>query len=121
MELGAQDFERLVLHEFPSLRPDFEEWEGLMYLQMMEFMLFTQNAAATNQPEVLERCLRLADLFNAEGDHFLWNALHVSFLEQLPLEGDVHRTLRLAMSPALCKGWDDIVAYMNSILKNNNP
>jgi hypothetical protein len=119
MELGAKDFERLVLEEFPSLREDFEEWEGLMYLQMMEFMLFTQEAAAAKQHETLERCLRLADRFMAEGDPNLWNALHVSFLEHLPLEGEVHRTLRQAMSPSLCKGWDHIVAYNDAILRKD--
>ncbi len=120
MELGAQDFERLVLAEFPSLRLDFEEWEGLMHLQMMEFRFFTERAAATDQPELLERCLRLADRFMAEGDQDLWNALHVSFLEHLPLQGEVHRTLCQVMSPPLRKGWDDIVAYNNSIGGNNN-
>ena len=55
MERGAQDFERLVLDEFPPLRPDFEEWEGLLHLQMMELMFFTEKAAAANQREVLER------------------------------------------------------------------
>ena len=91
-----------------------------MYPQMMEFMFFTEKAAAANQRELLERCLRLADRFMAEGDQDLWNALHVSFLEHLPRTGDVHRTLRQAMSPALRKRWDDIVAYMDSIPRKDN-
>lgn len=114
MGLNEQDFVRLVLDEFPSLRNDFEEWEGLLHLQMMEFEIFTEKAAATNQRERLERCLRLADLFMTEGDEYLWNALGVSFLEHLPRQGDVHHVLRQAMSLGLCKEWDNIVAYMNS-------
>jgi hypothetical protein len=120
MALCEQDFERLVLAEFPSLRPDFEEWKGLLDLQMMEFEIFTEKAAAAGQSEILERCLRLADLFIREGDKSLWNALHVSFLENLPRQGDVYRTLRQKMSPVLCKGWDDIVAYVSSGSGNDN-
>lgn len=115
MELDEQDFVRLVLDEFPSLRSDFEGCEGLLHLQMMEFEIFTEKATATNQRERLERCLRLADLFMTEGDEYLWNALGVSFLEHLPRQGDVHHTLRQLMSSRLCKEWDNIAAHMNSI------
>jgi hypothetical protein len=120
MALCEQDFVRLVLAEFPSLRPDFEEWNGLLHLQMMEFEIFTEKAAAAGQSETLERCLRLADLFKREGDNSLSNAIHVSFLENLPRQGDVHRTLRQRMSPMLCKAWDDIVAYVSSGSGNAN-
>ncbi len=86
----------------------------------LEFMLFTKKAAAANGHKILERCLQLADRFIAEGDQDLQNALAVSFLEHLPRQGEVHRKLRRAMSLAMRQGWDDIVAYMDSIPEKDN-
>jgi hypothetical protein len=114
MALDEQDFVRMVLNEFPSLRGDLGECEGLLHLQMMEFEIFTEKAAAMNQRERLERCLRLADLFMTEGNECLSNALGVSFLEHLPRQGDAYHTLRQVMSSGMCKEWDHIVAHMNS-------
>jgi hypothetical protein len=103
-----------VLQAFPSLRDDFVEWEGLLHLQVMEFVTFTEKAVADGQDTTLQSCLELADLFVREGDQEVWNAMHVSFLEALPREGEVYLRLRNAMSPALCKGWDDILGYLKS-------
>jgi hypothetical protein len=115
MSLGSKDFERLVLQEFPSLRDDFTEWEGLLHLQVMEFAIFTEKAAVAGQNSIVQTCLRLADLFVREGDQEVWNAMHVSFLEALPRQGDIYLMLRSAMSPTLCKGWDDILAYLKAV------
>lgn len=116
MALGGKDFEQLVLREFPSLRDDFTEWEGLLHLQVMEFATFTERAAAAGQNDILQTCLKLADLFVREGDQEVWNAMHVSFLEALPRQGDVYLMLRRGMSTILCKGWDDILAYLKTRL-----
>ena len=115
MALSSKDFERLVLQEFPSLRDDFTEWQGLLHLQVMEFVTFTEKAAATGQSAIVQACLRLADQFMREGDPEVRNAMYVSFLESLPRQGDVHLILRSAMSPTLCKGWDDILACVKVV------
>lgn len=120
MALGGKDFERLVLQEFPSLRDDFTEREGLLHLQVMEFAIFTEKAAAAGQNAIVKTCLKLADLFIREGDQEVWNAMHVSFLEALPRQGDIYLMLRSGMSPTLCKGWDNILAYLKTGSANDH-
>jgi hypothetical protein len=44
MPMDANGFQRLVLTEFPILQEDFSEWEGLVHLQVSEFLSFTQAA-----------------------------------------------------------------------------
>jgi hypothetical protein len=120
MTLSGRDFERLVLQECPSLHEDFVGWEGLLHLQVMEFAIFTEKAASAGRNSTVQTCLRLADLFFREGDQEVLNAMHVSFLEALPRQGDVHLMLRGAMSPALVQGWDDILASLAAAKANDN-
>jgi len=115
-EIDGGQFADLVVKEFPQLRDDIQEWQGLEHLQMMEFMLFTQRACKNRDWATVEKCLRFADKLLRYGDSGIKNAVYVSYLESLPRKGEVHDRLRKMMSADLRKGWDDILAYLSKLL-----
>jgi hypothetical protein len=117
-EIDWQKFAELLVAEFPQLRDDVHESSGLLHLQMMEFYLVTETAINARGWATVERCLRLADTFLHDGDAEIRNAIHVSYLESLPREGDDHDRIREVMTPDLRKAWDDILAYLSTLRDN---
>lgn len=117
-EIDERKFADILIAEFPHLRADVDEWHGLVDLQMMEFYLVTEKAIKAGDWNTVERCLRLADTLLHDGDGQIRNALHVSYLENLPREGDSHDRIREVMTPALRQAWDDILAYLSTLLGN---
>jgi hypothetical protein len=117
-EIDGQKFAELLLGEFPQLRDDVHEWTGLPHLQMVEFQLLTEKAIDSGDWRTVERCLRLADTILHDGDAEIINAIHVSYLESLPREGDSHDRVREMMTPDLRKAWDDILAYLSTVRDN---
>ena len=113
--IGRKKFAKLVLAQFPQLRNDFREWQGLDHLQMMEFALFTENAGKRGDWATVEKCLRLADRLLRFGDSNINNTVYVSYLEILPRKGKVHDRLREMMTSDLRKGWDDILSYLAKV------
>jgi hypothetical protein len=113
--IDDQRFAELLLLEFPELRDEIREWQGLGHLQMMEFVLFTERACARGDWETVEKCLRLADRLLRFGDSKVNNAVYVSYLESLPRKGAVHDRLRKIMTNDLRKAWDDILAYLSKL------
>jgi hypothetical protein len=85
---------------------------------MMEFNLVTEEAIHAGDWTVVEKCLRLADILLHDGNAEIRNAIHVSYLEHLPREGNGHDRIREVMSRDLRKAWDDILGYL-STLRNN--
>ena len=114
-EIDWQKFAELLVAEFPQLRDHVHDSSRLLHLQMMEFYLVTEKAIKAKDWATVERCLRLADTFLHDGDAEIRNAIHVSYLENLPREGNDHDRIREAMTPDLRKAWDDILAYLSTL------
>jgi hypothetical protein len=91
------------------------EWHDLVHLQMMEFILVTENAIKARDWATVERCLKLADTLLHDGDAEIKNALHVSYLEHLPREGAMHDQIRETMTPELRLAWDNILTYLSAL------
>ena len=105
----------LLLTEFPELRDEAQEFQGLIHLQMMEFALFTDRACKRGDWKTADRCLRLADKLLRSGDYAISNAIYVSYLECLPRKGGIHDRVRKMMTTDLRKGWDDILGYLSKL------
>jgi len=120
-DIDDQKFTDLLLGEFPQLRDDVHESHGLVHLQMMEFVLFTDKASMAGDWATVERCLRLADTLLRYGDVTIRNAIHVSYLESLPREGEGHDRIRKMMTPELRQAWDNILAYLSALRSNDTP
>jgi hypothetical protein len=106
-------FAELLVREFPQLRDDVDEWQALEHLQMMEFVLLTEKASKAGDWGTVERCLRLADTLLRDGNARIKNAVHVSYLESLPREGEAHDRIRAVMTPELRQAWDRVLAYLS--------
>jgi hypothetical protein len=116
-QIDGQKFAELLLAEFPQLRDECEGYEGLHHLQMMEFALFTARECKLGNFETVAKCLRLAHRLLQWGDSEINNAVYVSYLEILPLKGDVHDRIRMAMTSDLRQAWDDILDYLSKVSK----
>jgi hypothetical protein len=121
VEIDVHKCTELVLAEFPQLHDDFLEWDGLEHLQMMEFSIFTREAIREGNWDTVQKCLRLADTFLCHGDAKIKNAIYVSYLEKLPREGEIRARIREIMTSELRQGWDDILAYLATLLDKDNP
>jgi hypothetical protein len=120
-EIDDQRFADLLIAEFPQLRDDVCEWQNLKHLQMMEFVIFTEKAAEVGDWTTVERCLTLANKFLRDGNPAIRNAVHVSYLEHLPREGELHDRIRKMMTPELRKAWEDILSYLAALPYNETP
>ena len=114
-KIDSQEFGELLLAEFPELREEISEYEGLDHLKMMEFALFTERACNREDLKTVERCLRLADRLLRDGDSQINNAVYVSYLETLPRKGKVHDQIRKMMTSDLRKGWHRILDYLSRL------
>ncbi len=114
--MDAGTFRSLVLSEFPSLQEDFEEWEGLVHLQVSEFKDFTQSAIEARSFEVVSRCFQIATAALLEGDDNLRNAVYVSYLEDLDFRSDAGKQALQLMPGELKPGRNDVLDYDEQLL-----
>ena len=114
--MDAAGFRSLVLREFPNLSQDFEEWNGLIHLQVSEFLGFTQSAIEARSFDVVSTCFGLADIALINGDDSLRNAIYVSFLEHLDLRSDAGEQASQLMPVGLKKGREEILDYDEKLL-----
>jgi hypothetical protein len=114
--MDANDFRNLVLREFPTLRPDFDEWDDLLHMQVSEFSRFTQSAIETRSCEVVSKCFELAEAALDNGDDYVRNAIYVSYLEHLDFRSDAGKQSAELMPGKLKQGREDILDYNKQLL-----
>ncbi len=119
-EINERTFANIVLSEFPQLCDAFREWEGLCHLQMMEFRLFTLEAAKNGDWTTVAKSLKVADKLMRHGDARVKNSTYVSYLEHFPRQGEIHSRLRQMMTTELRQAWDDILGYLEQLLGKDN-
>ena len=110
-ELSHQDFLDTVLTEFPQLRGDVDDYDGLLHPEVGAFAQFTQRAKGRADWDTYARCVRLIDRLFQHADSELENAIQVSFLEHLDFEGPRGAAAWKLLSPALQMAWKRITAY----------
>jgi hypothetical protein len=114
-------FCKLVLSEFPSLREDFEEWKGLIHLQVSEFTRFTQNAVEEGPLGTVSKCFQVATVALLEGDKSLRNAIYVSYLEHLDFRSEAGKQAKQLMPSELEQARLDILDYDERLLGQKRP
>ncbi len=111
----ADDFTRMVLEQFPELRDDFAEAEGLLHLHMGSFARRTQQAKGEADWDTYKRCVALAaELWKRPGSPLL-NALNVSFLQHIDFDGPRGPIAWGYLSPELRRGWQDMQRYLEDL------
>ena len=107
--LAQAKFVELVLAEFPQLREEFAEAEGLLHLEMGTFNRFSQKAIDHNDLDTLKRCYELLAGVMKTAPSEVENAIHVSFLENLDFERSPHGAeARRLLPPVLKKALDEV-------------
>ena len=119
--MNAIAFQKIVLDEFPTLREDFEEWDGLIHLQVSEFKRFTEKAIKAHSTEVISKCFEIATAALREGDNGLRNAIYVSYLESLDLRSDAGKQAIQLMPELLRQGREHILDYDRQLLGRRWP
>lgn len=119
--MDASAFCTLVLNEFPSLRADSEEWDGLIHLQVAEFERFTQSAIEERSFGIVSKCFQIAASAIFEGDEYLRNAIAVSYLEHLDFRSDAGKEARQLIPGELRQCRDDILDYNRQLLGQKWP
>jgi hypothetical protein len=111
----SEEFVEQLDAEFPELREDLKEYEGLLHVQMASFSRITQAAINSGDFEALRQQFIFADRFYHDAAPDLHNAFYVSYLEHLDFRGKHGRRAQSLMSPALRKGWQDIMDYLDEL------
>ena len=76
----------LALAEFPELRDDFADDDGLFHLQIATFSRVAQKAIESGDFLTLKRCYAIVDEVMKDASPYVENAVYVSFLEHLEFE-----------------------------------
>lgn len=105
------DFPEMALAEFPELRAEFADDEGLPYVQMGTFARLMQQAKGSADWATYARAARLADDLWARADAGLRNALNVSLLEHLDFDGPRGAPAWSMLSARLQRAWRAMAAY----------
>jgi hypothetical protein len=89
-EISHADFVRLTAEKFPVIAEDIqdESYDSLIHLQVACLKRYANECLVANNLAEFERILRFVDYILPKVDGSLDNALHVSFVEDLLLDGD---------------------------------
>lgn len=99
-----------LVAEFPDLRGDLEDSDGVLPTVMGAFALFTQAAKGRGDLSTYERCLKLADRLFAQADAELAAAIRGSYLEHLEFEGSRGPAAWRLVPPRLQGAWNQLAA-----------
>ena len=109
--MNEASFCELALNAFPSLREDFEEWDGLIHLQIAELADFTQRAIKDGSFETVSKCFQIATVALLEGNKALRNAICVSYLEHLDFRSEAGKQAKKLMPDVLNQRRNDLLDY----------
>jgi len=99
-----------LVAEFPDLRSDLEDSEGVLQRELGAFAAFTQAAKGRGDLSTYERCLKLADRLFAQADAELGAAIRGSYLEHLEFEGSRGPAAWRLVPPRLQGAWNQLAA-----------
>lgn len=106
---------RLALDEFPNLRDEFEDSDGLLHLEMHAFTRLMQRAKGAADWDTYKRGVHLAEELWSRADDDVRNALNVSFLEHLDFEGPRGTEAWQHLTSALRAGWIAMKEYNDAL------
>ncbi len=111
------DFKQLLLAEFPELREEIEDCDGLLHIEMGVFSRHTEEAMDRGDWDTSARCVRIADHLWRSPDAALLNALNVSYLEHLAFDGPHGSTGWSLLTPPLQEGWRAMMECLEQLAR----
>ena len=102
-EISHHAFVQLAVEQFPAIAADIlsEDWAGLIHLQVACLTRYTNNCLANNDLQEFERIVHFIDYVLPKVGSDLDNALYISLIEGLELDGDapLQQAARQLLSP----------------------
>jgi hypothetical protein len=99
----------LLVAEFPALATDIQapQMAGKVYRQRDCWAVFVRRALRTNHPEVLRRCLEVADSLLRHADRYLSAAIENVYLQGMHLDSSIEdaRVAHQLMAPSLYQAY----------------
>jgi len=113
----ADDFRHLALEAFPELREEFEDYSGLLHIQMGAFARRAQRAKGQADWDSYARCIAIVERLWQRPDHAVLNAINVSFLEHIDFDGPRGSTAWGHLSPGLKLAWQNMQRYLQDLAR----
>src|SRR4029453_1016487 len=114
--LNQNKFIQLALAEFPQLREEFAEENGLLHLQMAGVSRFAQAAIDRNDLDSFVRCYGFLAGVMKSATSDVVNAIYVSFLENLDFESSLYGAEAKRLLPPILQ---EALAELNEHWENN--
>ncbi|MEP6788302.1 MAG: hypothetical protein ABJB40_07720 [Acidobacteriota bacterium] len=106
-KIGKDRFVELALGEFPDLRDEFVEYDGLLHLQMAAVSHKANDAIGKADWNGLSRIYTFVSQIFDVADSDVENAVYVSFVENLDLHGSVLGEQAKALLPPVLQNIAD--------------
>lgn len=119
--MNGDEFIASLLAEFPELREEIRENEGLLHVQVGAFARRTEEAIASGDLASIDRCFTLAHRAFRDADPPLKNAIYVSYLEHLNFSGANGSAAQHRMSPLLRQRYAEIMDYLAMLARMPKP
>lgn len=120
-EISHADFVHLTAEKFPAVAEDIQDefYDDLIQLQVACLKRYVNECLAANNLAEFERILRFIDYVLPKVDGSLDNALHVSFIEGLLLDGDslILQAAKKLLSPWQLEFYLEIVEFYAEIAR----
>lgn len=87
MKIDRSEFLRILKYEFPELKYELNQQQGLLHFEVSEFRKFTNQLIRAGEKNQVERCFIIAENGFLNGDSKLKNAIDVSYVEDLEFYG----------------------------------
>jgi hypothetical protein len=102
-----------LIAEFPELRDDpfYALSEGLLHLQVATLSHHTEAAIESGDLAAVRRHFAFVDRMLADADEDVDNAIHVSYLEHLLLDGEHGAAAEALLTARLREGWRMVHGY----------
>jgi len=111
-EISQAEFLNFLIAEFPEIRSEVmdEDYEGLIHLQIGCLTSYTNTCIAEGRKKKLVSIFNFFRQTLNKVDHVTENALYVSFLEHLNMEGDSANSImaRSLLSEEHLKIWREL-------------
>jgi hypothetical protein len=111
------EFVRQLKLEIPESVEALRGYRASLSMEMLAFLVMTNEAIARGDFDLVRRCFRFADRILASGNRKVRNSLAVSYLEHLDFSGAHGTIAENLLTPALRGEREAVLRYLDALLQ----
>jgi hypothetical protein len=115
--IHRSEFVRRLKLEVPEAVEALRGYRDNLSMEMLAFLVMTQEAMERGDLDLVRRCFRLADSVFVHGNRQVRNSLLVSFLEHLDFSGPHGRKAEELLTSALRLEREAVLSYLETVLR----